>query len=181
MKALGSLLIISMFLFQGTNSIHRFTMDDINGNPVPLSKFEGKVILVVNVASECGLTPQYEQLQALYEQKQGEGLVILGFPANNFGGQEPGSNEQIAQFCKANYGVTFPIFSKISVKGEDIHPLYQFLTQKKLNGVMDSEVTWNFQKYLLDREGKLREVIEPRKPVSDPDVLAKIDALLSEG
>lgn len=173
-----TILLLAFTFFSFTQStaqsmdqtIYQFTMDDISGNPVSLKTFEGKVVLMVNVASECGLTPQYEQLQALYEQYSEKGLVILGFPANNFGAQEPGSNETIQSFCKLNYGVTFPMFSKISVKGEDQDPLYQFLCSKDKNGVTDASVKWNFQKFLIGKNGHLLEVIEPTTLVSDEKV-----------
>jgi glutathione peroxidase len=152
-----------------------YTMDNIDGARVQLSQYKGKVVLVVNVASKCGLTPQYEDLQKLYNEKKDQGLVILGFPANNFAGQEPGSDDEIQSFCQKNYGVTFPMFSKISVKGKDIDPLYQFLTEKAKNGVLDSEVKWNFQKYLINKNGELVDMIEPRKSVYDEEVLAKIE------
>jgi len=151
-------------------TIYGFTMDDIDGKPVSLSDFEGKVVLIVNVASKCGLTSQYKELQALYEQYSSKGLVILAFPANNFLGQEPGTDQEIKAFCSKNYGVTFPVFSKISVKGKDMSPLYTFLTSKEENGVMDSSVKWNFQKYLIDREGRLVTFFDPRTSVTDEKV-----------
>ena len=157
-----------------------YTMDNIDGEQVQLSQYKGKVVLVVNVASKCGLTPQYEDLQKLYNEKKDQGLVILGFPANNFAGQEPGSDDEIQSFCQKNYGVTFPMFSKISVKGNDIDPLYQFLTEKAKNGVLDSEVKWNFQKYLINKNGELVDMIEPRKSVYDEEVLAKIEQELGK-
>jgi glutathione peroxidase len=123
---------------------------------------------VVNTASKCGNTPQYADLEKLYKEYGGEKFVIIGFPANNFMSQEPGTNEEIETFCRVNYGVTFPMMAKISVKGKDIHPLYEWLTSKSLNGVMDSEVKWNFQKYLIDENGKLVEVLMPKEnPYSD--------------
>ena len=143
-------------------SIHRFEVEDINGEVFKFSDQRGKKVMIVNTASKCGLTPQYEQLQELYETYGGDDFIIIGFPANNFGNQEPGTNNEIAEFCSLNYGVSFPMMSKISVKGDDMHPLYRFLTSKSENGVMDSEVTWNFQKYLLDEEGKLVDVVEPK-------------------
>lgn len=150
------------------NSIHQFKVDDINGKTFDFSTLKGKKILVVNVASKCGLTPQYKDLQTLYDQYKASGFEIIGFPANNFMGQEPGTNEEIASFCELNYGVTFPIMSKVSVKDNDIHPIYQFLTQKAKNGVADSTVDWNFQKYLLDENGYLVEVFSPRTlPLDD--------------
>ena len=152
-------------------TIHQFTVKDIAGNDFDFSELKGKKIMVVNTASECGLTPQYEQLEALYQEFKDSNFVIVGFPANNFGAQEPGSNEQIATFCKKNYGVTFPMMSKISVKGEDIHELYQFLTKKSENGVLDSEVQWNFQKYLIDEKGTLVKMIEPRVLPNDISII----------
>ena len=142
-------------------SFHDFSVTDIDGNAFDLSSLKGKKVLVVNTASECGLTPQYAQLQELFEAKGGEGFTIIGFPANNFGGQEPGSDAQIQTFCSKNYGVTFPMMSKISVKGDDIHPLYAWLTSKAENGVEDSKVKWNFHKYLIDENGALVKNVGP--------------------
>ena len=130
--------------------------------------------MVVNTASECGLTPQYSDLQKLYDTYKEEDFVIIGFPANNFGGQEPGSDMQIATFCKENYGVSFPMMSKISVKGDDMHEVYQFLTKKSKNGLQDSDVAWNFQKYLIDENGELVQVIEPKTLPTDPQIVAWI-------
>lgn len=144
-----------------TNTIYNFTMKTIDGKEVKLSDFKGKKIMIVNVASECGLTPQYAQLEELYKTYGPDKFVILGFPANNFGAQEPGTNEEIKGFCTKNYGVTFPMFAKISVKGDDIDPLYQFLTQIRLNGVVEAPVTWNFQKFLIDENGKLVDFLPP--------------------
>lgn len=143
-------------------TIYDFKVKDLADNEFDFATLKGKKILIVNTASECGLTPQYEQLQAIYEKYQNSNFVIVGFPANNFGAQEPGTNEQISTFCKKNYGVTFPMMAKISVKGSDMHPIYQFLTQKAKNGLQDSEVQWNFQKYLIDENGHLVKVISPR-------------------
>ncbi|GHU69877.1 glutathione peroxidase [Bacteroidia bacterium] len=148
-----------------------FTVKTIDGEDFPLSNLKGKKVMFVNVASKCGLTPQYVQLQALYEKYAKDNFVIVGFPANNFGKQEPGSNEEIKEFCSRNYGVTFPMMEKISVKGEDIYPLYQWLTSKEQNGVADSEVTWNFQKYLIDEEGKLVKMIPPNVLPDTEDVI----------
>ena len=133
-------------------NIYQFQVEDLEGNTFDFSTLKGKKILIVNTASECGLTPQYEQLQAIYEKYKDKNLVIVGFPANNFGSQEPGTNQQIATFCQKNYGVTFPMMAKISVKGNDMHAVYQFLTQKAKNGLEDSEVQWNFQKYLINEK-----------------------------
>ena len=131
-------------------------------------------MLVVNTASKCGLTPQYKQLQSLFEQFGGEKFVIVGFPANNFMKQEPGTNEEIAEFCEKNYGVTFPMMEKISVKGDDMHPLYHWLTEKSKNGVLDSEVGWNFQKYLIDEKGHLVKMVEPRTKPDDDQIVSWI-------
>ncbi len=135
-------------------SIYGFKMPDIKGNTVDFARFRGKKLLLVNTASECGFTPQYADLQKLHELN-GDKITILGFPANDFGGQEPGSNEEIAGFCQENYGVTFLMFSKISVKGEQIAPLYKWLTDKSLNGWNDQAPNWNFCKYLVNEEGEL--------------------------
>src|ERR1700722_19287941 len=151
---LGALLLMSSAAF-AASSVHEFTMDALNGTPTPLASFKGKVLLVVNVASQCGYTYQYEGLQALYLKYKDQGLVIAGFPANNFGAQEPGSNAEIGAFCKSKFGVTFPMFSKISVKGSDKAPLYQFLTDKTANPKTGGEIPWNFTKYLVDRDGKV--------------------------
>ena len=151
-------------------TIYQFTVEDINGKPFALADLKGKKVMIVNTASKCGLTPQYKELEALYQQYKEKDFIIIGFPANNFLGQEPGSNEQIASFCSINYGVTFPMMSKISVKGKNMHPLYQFLTQKSKNGVEDSKVKWNFQKYLIGRDGKLEKVIDPKTLPSSDEV-----------
>ncbi|WP_267739839.1 glutathione peroxidase [Myroides injenensis] len=151
-------------------TIYQFKVEDLSGNEFDLASLKGKKVMIVNTASECGLTPQYEQLQSMYNEFGGDKFVIIGFPANNFGAQEPGSNAEIATFCQANYGVTFPMMSKISVKGEDIAPIYAFLTQKEKNGLQDSEVEWNFQKYLIDQTGHLVKVIGPRVLPNDPEI-----------
>ncbi len=151
-------------------TIYQFTVEDINGKPFALADLKGKKVMIVNTASKCGLTPQYKELEALYQQYKDKDFIIIGFPANNFLGQEPGSNEQIASFCSINYGVSFPMMSKISVKGKNMHPLYQFLTQKSKNGVEDSKVKWNFQKYLIGRDGKLEKVIDPKTLPSNDEV-----------
>lgn len=151
-----------------TGSFYDFTVKDIDGNDFPMSSLKGKKIMVVNTASKCGYTPQYADLQALYEKYQDQNFVVVGFPANNFMKQEPGSNKEIKEFCTSTYKVSFPMMGKISVKGKDMHPLYGWLTSKSLNGVMDSEVKWNFQKYLIDEKGILVMVIDPgEKPNSE--------------
>ena len=152
-------------------TLHDFKVKSIDGKEFDLASLKGKKVMVVNTASECGLTPQYEELQKLFEMYNDQSFTIIAFPANNFGAQEPGTNEEIAVFCKKNYGVTFPVMSKISVKGEDIHPVYQWLTQKEQNGVMDSEVKWNFQKYLIDENGKLVKMIPPQESPASQEVI----------
>lgn len=164
----AGLLLSYMILAQNNKSLHDFTVNTISGEPYKLSQLKGKKVLVVNTASKCGLTPQYAQLQELYETYGGDKFTIIGFPANNFMNQEPGSNEEIAEFCQVNYGVTFMMMEKISVKGKDMHPLYEWLTQKSLNGKMDAEVSWNFQKFMIDENGQLVDMASPReKPMSD--------------
>ncbi|MCL4140402.1 UNVERIFIED_CONTAM: hypothetical protein GTU68_006656 [Idotea baltica] len=147
--------------------IYQFKVKTLTEDDFDFSSLKGKKILVVNTASKCGLTPQYKDLQKLYDTYKEDNFVIVGFPANNFGKQEPGTNTEIAEFCQQNYGVSFPMMSKISVKGDDIHPLYQFLTQKAKNGLEDSEVSWNFQKYLIDEKGHVVKVINPKTLPTD--------------
>jgi glutathione peroxidase len=160
-------IMMPMAIFSQNSGFYDFKVKTLEGADFDLSSLKGKKVMVVNVASKCGNTPQYKDLEELYEKYQGE-LVIIGFPANNFGGQEPGTAAEIREFCSKNYGVTFPMMEKISVKGDDIHPLYKWLTSKKENGIMDSNVTWNFQKYLIDENGKLVDVIYSKeKPSSD--------------
>lgn len=153
------------------NSLHQFTVETLEGDTFDFSSLKGKKVLVVNTASKCGLTPQYKDLQALFEQYGNDDFVIVGFPANDFLAQEPGSNEEIATFCERNYGVSFPMMAKIGVKGKDMHPVYAFLTQKEKNGVMDSKVTWNFQKYLVNEDGIVEKVISPRTSPVDPEII----------
>jgi len=143
---------------QSQKSFHDFTIETLDGKEYDLSQLKGKKVLVVNTASKCGFTPQYADLQKLYEQYGGDDFEIIGFPANNFLRQEPGTNAEIKEFCSMNYGVTFPMMAKISVKGKDMHPVYKWLTSKQENGVLDSSVKWNFQKYLIDEDGKLVDV-----------------------
>lgn len=148
-------------------SIHEFKVESLSGDTIDFSDFKGKKILVVNTASECGFTPQYEELEKLYQAYKNK-LVIVGFPANNFGGQEPGSNHEIATFCQKNYGVTFPMAAKVSVKGDDIAPIYKFLTDKKENGVKNTTILWNFTKILLNEKGEVIDsFVSTTKPMSD--------------
>ena len=158
-----------------TQTIYQFKVTDLYGKEFDFSTLKGKKLLIVNTASECGLTPQYKDLEAIYKKYKDLNFVIVGFPANNFGSQEPGSNEQIAKFCQMNYGVTFPMMSKISVKGKDIHEVYKFLTQKDKNGLQDSQVEWNFQKYLINEEGELIKVLSPSVLPTDTEIVGWIN------
>ncbi len=153
------------------NSIYDFTVKDIYGEDFSLSEYKGKKIMIVNTASKCGLTYQYEHLQDLYETYKDQNFEIIGFPSNDFAMQERGSNDEIASFCQKNYGVTFRMMSKIKVKGSNKHPLYTFLTEKRYNGYKDSTVKWNFQKYLIGEEGKLEKIISPKDNPKDPKVI----------
>jgi glutathione peroxidase len=165
-------------LYSGEKSIYDFTVKDIDSKSVSLSGYKGKVMLIVNVASKCGNTPQYEKLQKLYETYKDRGLAILGFPANNFLWQEPGSDSEIKQFCTLNYGVTFDMFSKISVKGRDQAPLYQFLTSSKSNPQFSGPVKWNFQKYLIDRSGKIIGCFSPGTDPLSEEIRSAVEAAL---
>ncbi|MEQ8908735.1 MAG: glutathione peroxidase [Vicingaceae bacterium] len=172
-----SLLLLSICLITFSNyaqemNFFDFEVNDINGESYDLSQHKGQKILVVNTASECGLTPQYETLEAVYKAHGGDDFVIIGFPANNFGGQEPGSNDEIKSFCQKNYGVSFPMMAKISVKGDDQHPLYAWLTQKSKNGVEDAPVQWNFQKFMIDEEGNYVGMVEPRESPDSETILS---------
>lgn len=164
-----SMIILSAIASQSQDvNFHNFTVETIDGKEISLEQFKGKKVLVVNVASKCGFTSQYEGLQKLYEEYGGDNFTIIGFPANNFLRQEPGSNEEIKEFCSINYGVTFPMMAKISVKGKDIHPLYAWLTKKENNGVLDAGVSWNFQKFMIDENGNLIDYASPKtKPYAD--------------
>lgn len=190
MNKLASLFpffLLSLFWVQGSHihinknfknkkmSIHEFKVESINGDEFDFSNLKGKKIMVVNTASKCGLTPQYEQLEALYQEYKDRNFVIIGFPSNDFMGQEPGTNEEIVTFCKKNYGVSFPLMSKVKVKGKDKCDIYSFLTSKTKNGLEDNKVQWNFQKYLLDEEGYLVKVISPRMTPDDPQISAWIE------
>lgn len=154
MKLLLSVLFIASSVLLNAQSIHSFKVAGIDGKTINMASFKGKKILVVNTASKCGYTPQYEALQKVYATYKDK-LVIIGFPCNQFGGQEPGTNEEIVSFCQKNYGVTFPLADKVDVKGDNIAPIYQWLTQKSKNGVLDATIAWNFNKFLLDEQGKM--------------------------
>lgn len=157
-------------------NIYQFKVEDLSGNIFDFASLKGKKVMIVNTASKCGLTPQYKDLEAIYKEYKDKGFVIVGFPANNFASQEPGTNEEIASFCQLNYGVTFPMMDKVSVKGDDMCAIYQFLTQKEKNGLQDSNVEWNFQKYLINENGELVKVIAPKTLPTDPSVVDWIKA-----
>ena len=160
-------MAISLTSFSQTGSIYDFKVKTLEGGDFDFSTLKGKKIMIVNTASKCGFTPQYKDLEEVYEKYQ-DNLIIIGFPANNFASQEPGTSAEIRKFCTENYGIKFPMMAKISVKGDDMAPIYKWLTSKEKNGVMDSEVKWNFQKYLIDENGKLADVIYSKdKPTSD--------------
>ncbi|WP_165022549.1 glutathione peroxidase [Dysgonomonas sp. ZJ279] len=163
------LLTLTTIAAMGQNkSLYDFKVKDIDGKDFNLSELKGKKVLIVNVASKCGLTPQYEKLQDLYTQYKDKNFVIIGFPSNDFKGQEPGSNEQIKEFCSLTYGVTFPMMSKVDVVGDNKAPIYKWLTEKAENGKMDAEVEWNFQKFMIDEKGQLVDFVPPREdPFSD--------------
>lgn len=162
---------LSAFTFVSIQSIHQFKVKSIDGGTIDFAKFKGKKILVVNVASQCGYTRQYAGLEKLFETHKDK-LVIVGFPANNFGSQEPGTDNEIVQFCKARFGVTFPMASKISVKGDDMAPIYKWLTSKQQNGVLDATIGWNFNKFLLDEDGRMIAYF-PSKVEPDSDEIGK--------
>ena len=152
-------------------TIYSFKVKDLSGNEFDFASLKGKKILIVNTASKCGLTPQYKDLEAIYKKYKEKNFVIIGFPANNFASQEPGTSKEISEFCQLNYGVTFPMMEKVSVKGDDMSEVYQFLTQKSKNGLQDSEVEWNFQKYLINEKGELEKVIAPRVLPTDASIV----------
>ena len=166
---LGAIFAMSL---PAASSVHEFTMKTIDGAPAPLSAYKGKAVLFVNVASQCGYTPQYKGLEALYQRYKDQGLVIVGVPANNFGGQEPGSDAEIKAFCTRTYNVTFPMMSKVSVKGSDITPLYQFLTQT------GGDVRWNFTKFLVGKDGKVIQRFEPSVAPESPELVKAIENAL---
>jgi glutathione peroxidase len=173
MKILATILILASSLMVNAQSIHSFKVKGIDGKQIDFASFKGKMILVVNTASKCGYTPQYESLEKVYKQYKNK-LVIIGFPCNQFGGQEPGSNEEIVSFCTKNYGVTFPLADKIDVKGASIAPIYQWLTQKSKNGVVDANISWNFNKFLLDENGKMIAYYPSNVKPDSEDILSRL-------
>lgn len=173
---IGAMLTMTTSLIAGSG-LYGFTLNSIDGKPAPLADYKGKVVLIVNVASRCGYTPQYTALEATYEKYKAQGFVILGFPANNFGAQEPGTNEEIKTFCSRKYNVTFPMYSKISVKGDDQAPLYSFLTKETGPGI-SGDIKWNFTKFLVDRNGNVVQRFEPAVTPDSPEVTAAIEKQL---
>lgn len=173
----GVLLIMATTLFAAGSGIYNFTLNSIDGKPAPLAEYKGKVVLIVNVASQCGFTPQYSALESVYEKYKGQGFVILGFPANNFGAQEPGTNEEIKTFCTRKYSVTFPMYSKISVKGDDQAPLYAYLTKDTGSGIA-GDIKWNFTKFLVDRDGKVVQRFESAVKPDSKEVTEAIEKQL---
>lgn len=178
MKRLLGVLLMTTTAF-AASSVHEFTLKALNGTPTPLASYKGKVMLIVNVASQCGYTYQYEGLQALYMKYKDRGLVVAGFPANNFGEQEPGTDVEIGAFCKSKYGVTFPMFSKLSVAGGDQAPLYQFLTSKTANPKTGGAIPWNFTKYLVDRNGKVLARFDAPVEPESKELIRAIEAALA--
>jgi glutathione peroxidase len=172
----GVLLIMATSLF-AASGVYSYTLNSIDGKPAPLAEYKGKVVLIVNVASQCGYTPQYSALEAIYEKYKDQGFVILGFPANNFGAQEPGTNEEIKTFCSRKYSVTFPMYSKISVKGTDQAPLYAYLTKEAGPGV-SGDIKWNFTKFLVDRSGNVVQRFEPAVTPDSKEMVGAIEKQL---
>ena len=164
------MFVATLLTAQTEKNLHSFVVEDIAGNQFALSQLKGKKVLVVNTASKCGLTPQYEDLEKLYQTYKAKNFVIIGFPANNFMKQEPGTNEEIAEFCQRNYGVTFPMMAKISVKGDDIHPLYKWLTDKA-----EGEIQWNFQKFMIDENGNYIDFVAPRSKPFDEKIVSWLE------
>jgi glutathione peroxidase len=173
---IGALLMSSAAY--AANNVYDFTMNNIEGQATPLSSYKGKVVLLVNVASKCGYTPQYSGLESLYEKYRDKGFVIVGIPANNFGSQEPGTNDEIKEFCTRKYNVSFPMMSKVSVKGSDITPLYQYLTDKSANPSTGGDIQWNFTKFLVGKDGKVIGRFEPKVTPDAPELTSAIDKAL---
>ena len=174
------MLVLPALALAAGKSVYDFTLNSIDGQPTPLSSYKGKVVMLVNVASKCGYTPQYSALESTYEKYKDRGLVIVGIPANNFGAQEPGTNEEIKTFCSRKYNVTFPMMAKISVKGSDQTPLYQFLTDKSANPSTGGEIKWNFTKFLFDRDGNPVARFEPEVTPDSTQVTSAIEKALGK-
>jgi len=175
----GVLILTMAATAYAASNIYDFTLPLLNGKAAPLADYKGKVVLVVNVASRCGFTPQYSALESIYEKYKDQGFIIIGFPANNFANQEPGTNEEIAKFCSGKYNVTFPVYGKVSVKGDDQTPLYAFLT-KDANPAVSGDIKWNFTKFLVDRKGNVVQRFEPATTPDSPEVIAAIEAELKK-
>jgi glutathione peroxidase len=173
----GALVLMTAGACYATASIYDFTLPLLDGKSAPLADYKGKVVLIVNVASRCGFTPQYSALESIYEKYKDRGFVVIGFPANNFANQEPGTNEEIKTFCQAKYNVTFPVYGKVSVKGTDQTPLYTYLT-KEANPALAGDIKWNFTKFLVDRHGHVVERFEPATTPDSPQVVSAVEALL---
>ena len=179
MKLLLCMLFCAATLVAAEKTVYDFTLNSIDGQPAPLAAYKGKVVLLVNVASKCGFTPQYSALESTYEKYKDRGFVIVGIPANNFGAQEPGSNQEIKTFCSSKYHVTFPMMAKVSVKGDDITPLYQFLTDKSSNPQSGGEIKWNFTKFLIGPDGRIITRFEPEITPDSPQVTSAIEEALA--
>jgi glutathione peroxidase len=178
MKLLFGTVLCALTAFATSSSVLDFTLNSIDGKPAPLSAYKGKVVLIVNVASKCGYTPQYSALESTYRKYKDQGLVVIGFPANNFMAQEPGTNSEIKQFCKNKYDVTFPMYAKISVKGDDQAPLYKFLTDKSTDPKNGGEIKWNFTKFLVGRNGEIVTRFEPAVTPDSSEVTTAIESAL---
>jgi glutathione peroxidase len=179
MRLLLCMLFFAATLVAAEKTVHDYTLNTIDGQPAPLAAYKGRVVLLVNVASRCGFTPQYTALESTYEKYKDRGFVIVGIPANNFGAQEPGTNQEIKTFCSSKYHVTFPMMAKVSVKGEDITPLYQFLTDKALNPQAGGEIQWNFTKFLIGPDGRVITRFEPEVTPDSPQVTSAIEKALT--
>jgi glutathione peroxidase len=179
MKLLLCMIFCAATLVAPEKTVHDFTLNSIDGQPAPLAAYKGKVVLLVNVASKCGYTPQYSALESTYEKYKDRGFIIVGIPANNFGAQEPGSNQEIKTFCSSKYHVTFPMMAKVSVKGDDITPLYQFLTDKSVNPQSGGEIQWNFTKFLIGPDGRVITRFEPEITPDSPQVTSAIEKALA--
>jgi len=179
-KFLFFLLVSAVMVFAADKSVYDYTLNSIEGQPAPFTAYKGKVLMVVNVASRCGYTPQYSALESVYEKYKDRGFVIVGVPANNFGAQEPGTDAEIKTFCTRKYNVQFPMMSKVSVKGSDTNPLYQYLTDSTLHPQTGGEIKWNFTKFLVDRKGNIAARFEPEVTPDSPQVVSAIEKALTE-
>src|SRR5579864_3830650 len=177
--AIAGLVLCAAALTAGNKTVFDYALNTIDGQPAPLSAYKGKVVMLVNVASRCGFTPQYTALEAIYEKYKDRGFVIVGIPANNFGAQEPGTNQEIKTFCQSKYNVKFPMMSKVSVKGDDKTPLYQFLTDKAANPKTGGDIQWNFTKFLVGPDGQILARFEPKVTLDSPEVTSAIENALA--